>query len=266
MGEVQNSNEAMEVIETSAIGDRVEETDKIDMVKCGICGSNYEKQDVANHMCDLIDTNDLTCKICYKTLSYFRTLKDHVKEVHMTEKIQCEICLRWVIPRRMKEHAKNHNEDERTCKICQKIFHHRKEISRHMQNIHSGLYKESSDENERTCKICQKIFHHRKEIPRHMKNIHSGQYKESSESSDENERTRKICQKIFHHRKEIPRHMKNIHSDQDETKPPKQRPGRKCQLCGAFFLHQVVYHVTYDEFMKKTISKNQLKQRVTYVA
>ena len=110
---------------------------------------------------------DLICSYCGYTTADSRTLKRHIKGVHLKELNKCEQC-EYSSARAddVKKHFENkHIGKEYVCDTCFKIFKWKTDLNQHLR-MHKGL--------EFLCDICDFRTVYRGGLRRHKKSVHDG--------------------------------------------------------------------------------------------
>ena len=111
------------------------------------------------------------CQICGKQYSSAKNLKDHTKEAHMSEQVQCAICLKWLSPRRLSEHTSRVHQDKNRSSF--------KEVAP-LPTRHSADKVDNSAISSQTfahhvkCEVCDLTFPKPRDLGKHIKDYHSG--------------------------------------------------------------------------------------------
>lgn len=93
------------------------------------------------------------CDICAK---YFKGTKAYelhylVEHTNTLEKVQCELCGKWLKHEEMlKEHMRRHRDSKETCSICGMVSLNKKALRAHIQRIHANLTF--------PCTVCNKVL------------------------------------------------------------------------------------------------------------
>ena len=160
----------------------------------------------------------ITCETCGKNFTSAKNLKDHTKEQHLTDKLQCQVCQRWITPRRYKRHMiEAHSGGQFKCDVCTKMFSCERNLKEHMKYQHQS--------GKLQCEICLRSFHPHS-LRRHMIEVHSML---ATTSKRNNRCTCSICGLSLSSLKSLKRHIETIHSSEG-------RPRKNCEVCGSSVL------------------------------
>ncbi|CAH0393851.1 unnamed protein product [Bemisia tabaci] len=116
------------------------------------------------------------CKICNAKLATKQQLRKHCKTVHTvdirsisgTKSCQCPVCGKeYKDIRTLNSHLKVHGEPEFECQICDKKFHRKSILRRHLLSVHSSFKFQ--------CSLCPSSFSTDNAYQLHMKSMHSQQ-------------------------------------------------------------------------------------------
>ena len=107
----------------------------------------------------------IKCDICGKNFATPKSLKEHTKEQHLSDKIRCEICQRLVVPRRLKQHMLDAHGEPVKCKICGKMFSSKMRLQSHTKNQHQSHCC--------ACNICGLSLSSYQSLERHVQAMHS---------------------------------------------------------------------------------------------
>ncbi|GAB0091253.1 hypothetical protein DMENIID0001_060710 [Sergentomyia squamirostris] len=132
------------------------------------------------------------CDLCHKKYRTLTELKQHQRN-HTAPNTVCPICGKMVREFRMHDHMKTHQPTKfLTCVICEKVFHNKGSIKRHMERIHlrlkifnvqcthcemkftnhaaqkAHIYKDHLKKPLYTCQLCGKGFYFRCSYQNHL--------------------------------------------------------------------------------------------------
>ena len=80
------------------------------------------------------------CYICRASFGAPQTLNRHIKEVHNTENIltvNCSQCDYVGKQRNLLNHIRSAHGEKKICKMCDKPFHDKATLNRHIKNKHN---------------------------------------------------------------------------------------------------------------------------------
>ena len=172
-------------------------------MECDICGQRFLlNYDLKRHMTKHSNVRNYNCEKCQQKFKTEISMKNHVKNVHKTDKMMrkkflCVHCDRsYFHSRHLDYHRRKHNGDQRyRCEICApvKTFHYHDAIKWHRIRHHG----ESAPWN---CKICGKKFIHEKSLHTHEKE-HQGDKGSLAVTCS-------VCGKSVSERRHLQRHMR----------------------------------------------------------
>ena len=113
------------------------------------------------------DKRQLKCDICAKMFATSKGLKAHTKEQHLSDKLQCKICQRWITPLRYERHMTESHGGQVKCDICAKMFSGATNLKVHIKNQHQS-------HKSFTCSICGLSLASYASLERHVEAMHSG--------------------------------------------------------------------------------------------
>ncbi|XP_065086584.1 zinc finger protein 391-like isoform X2 [Ochlerotatus camptorhynchus] len=136
--------------------------------KCEKCNRSFQTEQILRTHRRLHDR--VECPICKKSLSNVYTLKSHMSGVHNDErKFICDVCGKDFKSREaLNSHSVLHTglkrEDGARCEICHTWISRKKQLRRHMIEIHQA--------KEVTCGICHKVYPNEKSLTTHKGRVH----------------------------------------------------------------------------------------------
>ena len=221
------------------------------------------------------NSNDFKCKVCDFEAKTLGALKQHNIKLH---KLQCSICLtRFTSQEELRKHSKEHRKAKH-CNICDKTVAN---ISMHVRKVHGC-------EKNFQCEICDYAFYSQKELTEHIEGIHSKEKQlkncDQCDKSFKNSFSLKYhyitthfkdnpgfpcdkCDYVAKHNMNLKTHVSNIHS-----KSSYSLKSGKCELCDQIFknLNLHVKQVHKDKPVKcniceKSMTRPQLKYHMAGV-
>ncbi|ODM91403.1 putative zinc finger protein, partial [Orchesella cincta] len=170
-------------------------------IKCAICDkgfhTNYNHQ---SHMRTHTNEKPYSCSVCRNTFTHPTSLKNHMKRIHSTVKVNPFSCL-FCDKRFYGSYSQPH-------KRTTKGFHWKHYLVVHTNRVHSG-------EKRFQCVFCEKLLTERSYLSSHIRGNHI---------SNEKPYFCKECRASFYRPGTLTEHIRKIHEDKD-PKP------FKCILC-----------------------------------
>ena len=141
-------------------------------LKCEQCEVDFANLQSLNlHMRQHTGERPYKCSVCQDNYISKFQLDRHLTKQHETElstTVKCKICLAlFDTERGMKKHRDSHRKDvdstaqAHKCQECEKVYTWKNNLVSHQKNFH--------DNDEKVCGICNKIFPDEKSIQIHMK-------------------------------------------------------------------------------------------------
>ncbi|XP_065086801.1 zinc finger protein 493-like [Ochlerotatus camptorhynchus] len=136
--------------------------------KCEKCARSFQTEQILRTHLRRHDQMD--CPICKRSLSNMFTLKNHMAVVHNDErKFMCDVCgkdfkYRGGLDSHRLMHTGLKREDGARCEICHTWISRKKQLRRHMIEIHQA--------KEVTCDICHKVYPNEKSLTTHKGRVH----------------------------------------------------------------------------------------------
>ncbi|XP_063630677.1 zinc finger protein 93-like [Cydia splendana] len=123
-------------------------------VECNIIVQTFKEW--KQHERDFHEKPQIQCQICNKVLSTEQSLKIHYKTHAM---MKCKICNLLVPDGDLNEHFRlNHEDDKKTCHICNLAFYTNSEINSHMKISHPNADDPDPESTKSQCLLCLKHF------------------------------------------------------------------------------------------------------------
>ena len=112
------------------------------------------------------DAQGFSCDNCDQTFQRLRSLKDHVKSIHLGLRVNCTLCTATFSTRQGKNsHYKSkHRNVAHTCSDCGAKFTTRSTLRRHELTIHAGVVIPCSD--------CERVFSTKGGLKVHVQAAH----------------------------------------------------------------------------------------------
>ena len=111
--------------------------------------------------------NEVKCDICGISLCGKTVLRNHLKNVHGSEKLkQCKTCGKY--SKNLYRHMwRNHVKikEKHKCRCCSKIFNDKAHLKRHIDFIHKNI-------STNKCDFCEKLFQDKCDLKKHMASKH----------------------------------------------------------------------------------------------
>ena len=145
---------------------------------CFTCDKMFTTERYAKSHMELVHGSKESCQYCGD--KYSKTfLKRHIKFMHKGFKFRCSECdfTFWDKKKLRRHMGTDHNymidqefakgSEERTCKLCDKLFKEARNLIVHMETVHGGLKKHS-------CNECGMNFGQKSSLKRHILLKHKG--------------------------------------------------------------------------------------------
>lgn len=122
----------------------------VEKIVCDICGQGFHtKHNVLNHINHFHGIK--SCKHCNEVFPTQYALRNHVENVHRTDKLQCPMCPEILINRYLKKRHMALVHDcksvQLVCEFCSKIFTRNNKYIQHKLRVHNK-------EKNCTCDVC----------------------------------------------------------------------------------------------------------------
>lgn len=125
-----------------------------------------------------INENKIICELCGKFSNNKKSAHEHSKR-HHTKHVQCDVCLKQLLPKTIRAHMKRHNKeqskytniiDEIPCHACGKQFKNQSYVDLHFQRMH---VEENRDRGTTyRCRECGDAFYRKLELTQHGLAVH----------------------------------------------------------------------------------------------
>lgn len=192
-----------------------------DQVTCPVCSSSFNSKKLDSHLKSAHGVknekkeNDerFKCKMCEKKFKNKYARNSHVKEVHLSEPIKCNLCDFEGTRKVLRRHKRDvHAEKRFACSLCPGAFK-----TLHTLNMHMTSH---SDVRCYTCDICGMGFKRLNNVRDHMK------------CHEQKSNQCQICGNFFARKRYLAIHEKTIHNFYADGIVPEDK-GFECGTCGA---------------------------------
>ena len=117
-------------------------TDERNPLKCAKCAKIFPCQaKLQYHIMQYLNVKPYQCEECKKRFSKSYVLTRHIKNAHTGNKekiFECTKCnRRFISSNELKHHIFVHKAPQFKCKICDRVYKHKKNLTSHMRLDHS---------------------------------------------------------------------------------------------------------------------------------
>ena len=140
-------------------------------IRCEPCNKTYKSPaSLKNHIrAQHTQRRRYECHVCSATFTETRSLREHVNCVHeTTETFDCEICGKTFLTKgRLRRHRYIHQGFRHYCEYCNKGFHLRDNMNKHVEIMHEQRYGKRFQ-----CNYCGKAFTVKGNLQQHILGVH----------------------------------------------------------------------------------------------
>ena len=218
-------------------------------ITCSTCFKSFMNTKYAKlherrvHKKDLVE-----CDECNETFDRYY-LKSHIAQVHeQKSKIKCEICDKMIggnkqhLVIHMKKVHSNTLEEEYKCAHCDKMFHTKEKLIRHIQYLHETIIITN------VCNLCNKRFQSKGKLKAHQLSWHSSKM-------DQNSHKCHICDFLFVEKYKLQIHIRDIHE--------KKKNNIVCNQCDNKFVSDYSLR-SHVELVHKNMKAHQCQECKSY--
>ena len=131
--------------------------------ECAQCDKKFATPEGLSYHIEKHLLETFECDKCSFKTDSIRNWERHQGVHDVTNKLPCYICGRQISEKKMNQHIKNHSEQKNLCKICNKKFTTKEELSKHRDEDHPNNIK---------CDYCDKRFKTNFFYEFHKQNVH----------------------------------------------------------------------------------------------
>lgn len=196
-----------------------------------------------------VNESKIICELCGKFSNNKKSAHEHSKR-HYTKHVQCEVCLKQLLPKTIRAHMKRHHNSEQVdntdiieeipCHACGKQFKNQSYVDLHFQRMH---VEENRDRGVTyRCRECGDAFYRKLELTQHSLAVHySGKIFSCSicnmhfkkpyllgthQTIHHSERAPStieciVCKKFYTQESSLRKHLIKVHTVSNELKPPR---------------------------------------------
>jgi hypothetical protein len=140
-------------------------------IRCEPCNKTYKSPaSLKNHIrAQHTQRRRFECHVCSATFTETRSLREHVNCVHeTTETFDCEICGKTFLTKgRLRRHKYIHQGFRHYCEYCNKGFHLRDNMNKHVEIMHEQRFGKRFQ-----CNYCGKAFTVKGNLQQHILGVH----------------------------------------------------------------------------------------------
>ena len=115
------------------------------------------------------ETKEHKCELCSKTFEISFNLRRHIKTVHQSQSVLCNLCNKSLRKENLPYHIRSvHNQEKNyKCEYCEKEFFYKKTFIEHIASHHSNDTREKYK-----CGLCKEAFTNKPNLDRHFRTRH----------------------------------------------------------------------------------------------
>ncbi|CAO1328714.1 unnamed protein product [Diamesa tonsa] len=231
------------------------------LVACFDCDTNFKNVSkyrehmktvhkvLANVGIIAVNESKIICELCGKFSNNKKSAHEHSKR-HYTKHVQCDVCLKQLLPKTIRAHMKRHHNTEQVehndiieeipCHACGKQFKNQSYVDLHFQRMH---VEENRDRGVTyRCRECGEAFYRKLELTQHGLAVHFNgkiyscsicnmHFKKpyllgSHQIIHHSERTPPsieciVCKKFYSQESSLRKHLIKVHTVSNQLKPPR---------------------------------------------
>lgn len=140
-------------------------------IRCEPCNKTYKSAaSLKNHIRQQHTARKrFECHVCSATFTETRSLREHINCVHeTTETFDCDVCGKTFLTKgRLRRHKYIHGGFRHFCEYCNKGFHLRDNMNKHVEIMHEQKYGKRFQ-----CNYCGKAFTVKGNLQQHILGVH----------------------------------------------------------------------------------------------
>ena len=196
-----------------------------------------------------VNESKIICELCGKFSNNKKSAHEHSKR-HYTKHVQCDVCLKQLLPKTIRAHMKRHHNTEQVvhndiieeipCHACGKLFKNQSYVDLHFQRMH---VEENRDRGVTyRCRECGEAFYRKLQLTQHTLALHytgkiyscsicNMHFKKpyllgSHQKIHHLERTPPsieciVCKKFYTQESSLRKHLIKVHTVSNQLKPPR---------------------------------------------